>query len=80
MTPKSGPRRPRRELVPSAGADVGWRCTHRACTVRWLVAATVALGLLLAVPSRVEAHARITSVLPAPSSTVAGPLRQVVLR
>lgn len=38
------------------------------------------VGLLLAVPTRVSAHARLLGVLPAPSSTVPGPLSEVVLR
>jgi methionine-rich copper-binding protein CopC len=46
---------------------------------RGLAAAMVAAGLLLAFPLRAEAHARIAAVAPAPSSTVSGPLSQVVL-
>jgi putative copper export protein/methionine-rich copper-binding protein CopC len=40
----------------------------------------VAAVLLVASPLRAGAHARITAVFPAPSSTVTGPLRQVLLR
>ncbi|HEY2703623.1 MAG TPA: CopD family protein [Candidatus Dormibacteraeota bacterium] len=39
----------------------------------------MALVLLLAAPLRAEAHARLMGVLPAPSSTVPAPLRQVLL-
>ncbi len=47
---------------------------------RCLAATVVAAGLLLALPLRAEAHARILAVLPAPSSTVPGPQSQVLLR
>lgn len=40
----------------------------------------VALGLLLVAPLRAEAHARLMSVFPAPSSTVTAPLQQVLLQ
>jgi copper transport protein len=46
---------------------------------RGLAAIVVVAGLLLAFPLRADAHARITAVFPAPSSTVPGPLRQVIL-
>jgi len=46
---------------------------------RGLAATVVVAGLLLAFPLRADAHARITAVFPAPSSTVPGPLRQVLL-
>ena len=49
-------------------------------TGRLLAALVVAAGLVLALPLRAEAHARLLGVLPAPSSTVPGPLTQVVLR
>jgi putative copper export protein len=48
--------------------------------VRGVAAAGAATALLLAFPLRADAHARITAVLPAPSSTVPGPLRQVLLK
>ena len=44
-----------------------------------VVAAGLAVTLQLAVPHTVQAHARLTGVQPAPNSTVAGPLKQVVL-
>jgi copper transport protein len=47
---------------------------------RLLAAAGLAAILLLAVPLGAEAHARLLGVLPAPSSTVPGPLPQVLLR
>jgi putative copper export protein/methionine-rich copper-binding protein CopC len=40
----------------------------------------VAAGLLLTLPLRAEAHARLTGVTPAPSSTVAAPWHQVLLK
>ena len=46
---------------------------------RGLAATLVAAGLLLVLPHRAEAHARILSVLPAPASTVAGPVAQMLL-
>ncbi|TMD10225.1 MAG: copper resistance protein CopC [Chloroflexi bacterium] len=46
---------------------------------RGLAATLVAAGLLLALPHRVDAHARILSVLPAPASTVPGPVAQMLL-
>ena len=48
--------------------------------VRGAAAAGAATVLLLAYPLRADAHARITAVLPAPSSTVPGPIRQVLLK
>jgi hypothetical protein len=45
-----------------------------------VAAAGAATALLLAFPLGADAHARITPVLPAPSSTVPGPLRQVLLK
>src|SRR5437016_12464643 len=57
-----------------------WRAGGRCRSGRLLAAIVVAAGLLLALPLRVEAHARLLGVLPAPSSTVPGPLTQVVLR
>jgi copper transport protein len=46
---------------------------------RGLAATLVAAGLLLVLPHRAEAHARILSVLPAPASTVPGPVAQMLL-
>ena len=56
------------------------RAGGRRRTARLLAALVVAAGLVLALPLRAEAHARLLGVLPAPSSTVPGPLSQVVLR
>ena len=46
---------------------------------RGLAATVVAAGLLLVLPLRAEAHARILSVYPAPTSTVPGPVAQILL-
>ena len=47
---------------------------------RTAVAVVIAVAVLLGSPHGAEAHARLTAVLPAPSSTVQGPLSEVVLR
>ena len=47
---------------------------------RLAAGAAVAVVLLLAAPLRAEAHARLVGVLPAPSSTVQAPPRQVLLQ
>jgi putative copper export protein/methionine-rich copper-binding protein CopC len=47
---------------------------------RGLAATVVAAGLLLVLPTRAEAHARLTAVSPAPSSTVPAPRSQVLLK
>lgn len=53
---------------------------RRARIGRLAAGVAVAVVLLLAVPLRAEAHARLMGVLPAPSSTVAAPLSQVLLQ
>jgi putative copper export protein/methionine-rich copper-binding protein CopC len=52
----------------------------RIALVGGLVAVGLAITLQLAAPHRVQAHARLTSVQPAPNSTVPGPLKQVVVQ
>ena len=54
---------------------------HRGGPLRRCAAAgAIAIAVLMGHVRGVEAHARLTAVLPAPSSTVPGPLQQVVLK
>ena len=48
--------------------------------LRCVAAALGAVALLAASPVRAAAHARITAVFPAPTSTVQGPLQQMLLK
>jgi putative copper export protein/methionine-rich copper-binding protein CopC len=52
----------------------------RIALVGGLGAVGLALALQLAAPHRVQAHARLTGVQPAPNSTVPGPLKQILVR
>jgi copper transport protein len=52
---------------------------HNPWLGRGLAATAVAAGLLLVLPHHAAAHARILSVLPAPASTVPGPVAQMLL-
>lgn len=49
-------------------------------TGRALAVAGIIAGLLVMTPLRAEAHARLMSVFPAPSSTVPAPLQQILLQ